>query len=71
MQHALAVGVGIGSVEMIDERNILQATKYAMRDAISPTDNCHHKHCFLMQYICLILNFYSDLSLRVMRCVFR
>ena len=35
MQHALAVGVGIGSVEMIDERNILQATKYAMRDAIA------------------------------------
>ena len=35
MQHTLAVGVGIGSVEMIDERNILQATKYAMRDAIA------------------------------------
>src|SRR5438552_784714 len=35
MQHALAVGVGIGSVEIIDERNILQATKYAMRDAIA------------------------------------
>jgi len=35
MQHALAVGVGSGSVEMIDERNILQATKYAMRDAIT------------------------------------
>ena len=35
MQHALAVGVGIGPVEMIDERNILQATKYAMRDAIA------------------------------------
>jgi len=34
MHHALAVGVGIGSVEMIDERNILQATKYAMHDAI-------------------------------------
>jgi ribonuclease HII len=34
MQHALAVGVGIGSVAMIDERNILQATKYAMREAI-------------------------------------
>src|SRR2546426_10463255 len=26
MQHALAVGVGVGSVEVIDERNILQAT---------------------------------------------
>jgi ribonuclease HII len=35
MQHALAVGVGIGSVEMIDERNILQATKYAMCDALA------------------------------------
>ena len=35
MQHALAVGVGIGSVEIIDERNILQATKYAMREAIA------------------------------------
>ena len=34
MQHALAVGVGTGSVELIDERNILQATKHAMRDAI-------------------------------------
>jgi len=33
MQQALAVGIGIGSVEMIDERNILQATKYAMRSA--------------------------------------
>lgn len=30
MQHALAVGVGIGSVDVIDTRNILQATKYAM-----------------------------------------
>jgi ribonuclease HII len=35
MQHALAVAVGIGSVEMIDERNILQATKYAMREALA------------------------------------
>jgi ribonuclease HII len=40
MHNALAVGVGIGSVEIIDERNILQATKYAMRsalDQLSPT----------------------------------
>jgi ribonuclease HII len=40
MQYAVAVGVGIGSVELIDERNILQATKYAMRcafDQLSPT----------------------------------
>ena len=35
MQRALAVGVGMGSVELIDERNILQATKFAMRVAIS------------------------------------
>jgi ribonuclease HII len=35
MQHAVAVGVGIGSVEIIDERNILQATKYAMREALA------------------------------------
>lgn len=35
MQHALAVGVGMGSVELIDERNILQATKYAMRSALA------------------------------------
>ncbi len=35
MQHALAVGIGMGSVEVIDERNILQATKYAMRAALA------------------------------------
>ena len=34
-QHALSIGVGIGSVELIDDRNILQATKQAMRDAIA------------------------------------
>ncbi|GCE05513.1 ribonuclease HII [Dictyobacter aurantiacus] len=34
MQHALAVGVGIGSVDVIDTRNILQATKYAMELAL-------------------------------------
>ena len=33
-QHATSVGVGIGSVEIIDERNILQATKYAMQLAL-------------------------------------
>jgi ribonuclease HII len=33
-QHALAIGVGIGSVELIDRRNILQATKLAMKDAL-------------------------------------
>jgi ribonuclease HII len=35
MQHALAVGVGFGSVELIDRCNILQATKQAMRDALA------------------------------------
>lgn len=42
MQHALAVGVGSGSVEVIDRRNILQATKYAMELALaqlSPAPN--------------------------------
>ena len=34
LQHALAVSVGFGSVELIDQRNILQATKYAMRSAL-------------------------------------
>src|SRR5512142_2697799 len=34
LRHALAVGVGTGSVELIDQRNILQATKYAMRAAL-------------------------------------
>jgi len=33
--HALATGVGMGSVELIDERNILQATKHAMYAAIA------------------------------------
>jgi ribonuclease HII len=35
MQHAVSVGVGIGSVEIIDERNILKATKYAMCSALA------------------------------------
>jgi ribonuclease HII len=35
MRYALAIGVGMGSVELIDERNILQATKYAMSVAIA------------------------------------
>ncbi len=35
MQHALAVGTGIGSVELIDKVNILQATKHAMRIALT------------------------------------
>jgi ribonuclease HII len=34
-QHALAIGVGLGSVELIDKRNILQATKLAMKDALA------------------------------------
>src|SRR5712692_8714249 len=35
IQHALAIAVGIGSVELIDECNILQATKCAMRSALA------------------------------------
>src|SRR5258708_5413177 len=35
MHHALAVSVGFGSVELIDQRNILQATKCAMRSALT------------------------------------
>lgn len=34
-QHALAIGVGVGSVELIDQRNILQATKLAMLEALT------------------------------------
>jgi ribonuclease HII len=34
MEHAISVGVGIGSVELIEQRNILQATKWAMRSAL-------------------------------------
>lgn len=35
MDYALAVGVGHGSAALIDERNILQATKYAMCAALA------------------------------------
>lgn len=35
MQHALAVGVGFGPAALIDEINILQATKHAMRAALT------------------------------------
>jgi ribonuclease HII len=35
MQHALAVGVGLGSAHLIDQINILQATKHAMHEALS------------------------------------
>src|SRR4030081_580478 len=35
VQHASAVSVGIGSVELIDERNILQATNQAMCSSIA------------------------------------
>ncbi len=34
MEYALAASVGVGPVELIDERNILNATKQAMRRAI-------------------------------------
>jgi ribonuclease HII len=42
MQHAVAVGVGFGPVELIDERNILQATKYAMRCALAQLSTPPH-----------------------------
>jgi ribonuclease HII len=35
MQYAVAVGVGMGSVALIDEHNILNATKQAMRHALA------------------------------------
>ena len=35
MRHALTTAIGIGSVELIDERNILQATKHAMYAALA------------------------------------
>ncbi|MBE3558428.1 MAG: ribonuclease HII [Ktedonobacteraceae bacterium] len=34
-QQAISFGVGIGPVELIDKRNILQATRQAMRDALA------------------------------------
>jgi ribonuclease HII len=42
MQYAVAVGVGIGSVELIDECNILQATKHAMCAAIRQLSPAPH-----------------------------
>ena len=42
MRYAVAVGVGMGSVELIDERNILQATKYAMRLAVEQLSTPPH-----------------------------
>lgn len=35
MQHAVATAIGIGSVELVDEINILQATKHAMYAALA------------------------------------
>jgi len=35
MQFAVATGIGVGSVELIDKINILQATKHAMYAALS------------------------------------
>jgi ribonuclease HII len=42
MRKAVAVSVGIGSVELIDECNILQATKYAMRSALKQLTPAPH-----------------------------
>jgi ribonuclease HII len=35
MSQALSVGIGMGSAELIDRINILQATRHAMREAVS------------------------------------
>jgi ribonuclease HII len=35
MAHALSVGIGMGGAELIDEVNILQATRHAMLEAVS------------------------------------
>ena len=35
LEYALATAIGMGSVAIIDERNILQATKYAMKAALA------------------------------------
>ncbi len=51
MRHALAVGIGTGSVEMIDEINILQATKHAMRVAL--TQLVIHPHALLLDAVSL------------------
>ncbi|GAK53790.1 ribonuclease HII [Candidatus Moduliflexus flocculans] len=34
-EHALSVGVGMASAEIVDQRNVLQATHVAMKDAIA------------------------------------
>ena len=55
-RHALSIGVGIGSVQLIDERNILQATKHAMRRALaslSPTPQALLLDALLLQDIAL------------------
>lgn len=38
MSQALSVGVGMGSAELIDRINILQATRHAMLEAVSQLD---------------------------------
>ncbi len=38
MEHALSVGIGISSEKVIDKINILEATKKAMKEAISNCD---------------------------------
>jgi ribonuclease HII len=43
MSQALSVGIGMGSAELIDRINILQATRHAMREAVSqlaPQPDC-------------------------------
>jgi len=42
MSNAVAISVGFGSVELIDERNILQATRHAMRAALAQISPAPH-----------------------------
>ncbi len=42
VSNAVAISVGFGSVELIDERNILQATRLAMRAALAQLSPAPH-----------------------------
>ena len=42
LSNAVAISVGFGSVELIDERNILQATRHAMRAALAQLSPAPH-----------------------------
>jgi ribonuclease HII len=68
-QQALTVGVGIGSVEMIDEWNILQATKYAMRCALAQLSPAPQALLWTL-CACPIFSFHSAISSKEMRVAF-